>query len=184
MTLAHVITAPGSHPVLLWLGSAVGVAGALLLLAGRVRRDVGGALLALGGVAVVVVMVTEPALPAPPRETISLSVAAAPGGSPVPVRVCARPADGGNSAVPAADQLVELFVDGAGAPAAESGSPALLVPLTAGLHTLRAEVVRVTTSSLPRHLFPTRSRCVSIHRLSRGYPTPAPGRPERCGGCP
>ncbi len=136
MTVAHIL---GGGPVWpLWLTGALLFGGAVAAMAVPLRaRRVCLAVAGLGLVSTCVVYALLPSAPSAPRG-LSVQIAAPSTAtaitSPVLVKVC-----GGASAIPGTGRLLSISVDGR--QVAEVSADTAVVSMSAGSHTLRAELV-------------------------------------------
>lgn len=138
--IAHIV-APGFPWFASWLASVAMFAGVVVALVWwrlRTRRRIGIALAAAGVVGNAVLLGLQPSVPVSPGYGISVA-AAEQAASPVPVRVCGVATDSSAAAVPGADRLLLLLVDGR--QVAEVRSDVVAVPMSTGRHRITAELI-------------------------------------------
>lgn len=141
--IAHIIPSASSLAILAaWGVSSLGLlAGAVLLIADLHRRRLGALVLSLSSAGAVVAALVTPWPPAPPGYSISVVIRHTGDRitSPVAITVCGRTSDGSATAVPGADRVVYMALDGKQVMTVRAAS--MVVPMTSGKHLLRLEIL-------------------------------------------
>jgi hypothetical protein len=140
--VGHVLPSASPLGIVQWFAAGLVVFGGLLLLLLRTSwlRWLGWTALAVG-IAGSVAVEAGAVAPSPPAQSLSLAqpVGGAPVTSPLLVTVCGRLASGSRAHLPAAGDVLSVFLDGRQVLTTSGASGAVIASI--GVHTVRAEIL-------------------------------------------